>query len=127
MNHTQMTNTFDINILFRGGSRISRRRGCQPSEGRHQHTNFPKNCMKLRTFWSIGSLDPPLLLHNYFLYSEQLSYIRMFSVYSRMPLISTDSPTGSGSHPCALLEICKYEGHPLVNWKISNIAQFSRI
>ena len=33
----------------RGGSRISRRRG-------HQHTNlpdFPKNCMKLRKFWSV--------------------------------------------------------------------------
>ena len=23
---------------------------------RHQHTNFPKNCMKLRKFWSVGEL-----------------------------------------------------------------------
>ena len=65
----------------RGGSTIHRRRGCQSSrrEGR-QHTNlpdFPKNCMKLRKFWSVGRrrrrplgsatamhtdfLDPPLV------------------------------------------------------------------
>ena len=54
----------------RGGYRILRRRGHQPSRGR-QHTNlpdFPKNCMKLRNFWSAGRdacwrhspLDPPL-------------------------------------------------------------------
>ena len=51
----------------RGGSRIPHRRGRQPSGGRSQHTNFPKNCMKLRKFWSVGGgapgvppLDPPL-------------------------------------------------------------------
>ena len=36
----------------RGGSRISR----QPSKGRRQYTNFPKNCMKLRKFWSVGGV-----------------------------------------------------------------------
>ena len=58
-------------INFRGGYRIPRRRGRQPLGG-HQHTNlsdFPKNCTKLRKFWSIGErapgappLDPPLNL-----------------------------------------------------------------
>ena len=40
---------------IRGGSRISHRWGRQPSRGRRQHTNFPKNCMKLRKFWSGGA------------------------------------------------------------------------
>ena len=53
----------------RGGYRILRRRGRQPSGGGRQHTNlpdFPKNCMKLRKFWSVGGapgvprLYPPL-------------------------------------------------------------------
>ena len=38
----------------RGGSRIPRRRGRQPSMEKRQHANFPKNCMKLRKFWSLG-------------------------------------------------------------------------
>ena len=41
-------------VVYRGGSRIPRRRGCQPSMGRRQDTNFPKNCMKLRNFWFVG-------------------------------------------------------------------------
>ena len=50
---------------YRGGSRIPRRRGRQPSMRKRQHTNFPKNCMKLRKCWSGGApeaspLDPPL-------------------------------------------------------------------
>ena len=40
--------------LSRGGSRIPCRRGHQPSMGRHQHTNFSKNCMKLRKCLSVG-------------------------------------------------------------------------
>ena len=52
----------------RGGSRISRRRGRQPFGGGRQHTNlpdFPKNCMKLRTFWSVGGAPgaPPWIRH----------------------------------------------------------------
>ena len=56
----------DKTATDRSGSRIPRRRGCQ-------HTNlpdFPKNCMKLRKFWSVGEapgtppLDPPLTDHN---------------------------------------------------------------
>ena len=41
---------------LQGGSRISCRRG-------RQHTNFPKNCMKLIKFWSVGGTRagaPPL-------------------------------------------------------------------
>ena len=33
--------------------------GANPPEGGRQHTNFPdfpKNCMKLRKFWSVGGL-----------------------------------------------------------------------
>ena len=41
-------------ISGRGGSRIPRRRGRQPSMRRYQNTHFPKNCMKLRKFWSVG-------------------------------------------------------------------------
>ena len=33
--------------ICRGGSRIPRRRGANP--------NFPKNCIKLRKFWSVGA------------------------------------------------------------------------
>ena len=29
-----------------------------------------------------------------------------------LALIFTDFPTGSGSQPCALLEICEYQSHP---------------
>ena len=59
--------------LTRAGSRIPHRRGRQPVGGGGQHTNlpdFPKNCMKLRKFWSVGGpggvpLDPPLLTSRY--------------------------------------------------------------
>ena len=62
---------------YRGGSRIPCRRGRQPSEGACQHTilsNFPKNCMKSRKFWTVGGgggrapgappLNPPLCYHH---------------------------------------------------------------
>ena len=39
-----------------------------------------------------------------------------FSVYLRMDLIFTDFPTGSESHACTVLEICKYQRH--TTWKI---------
>ena len=42
-------------------------------------------------------------------------------------LIFTDFPSGSGSQPCALLEICEYQGLPWFNWKFSNIAWLSLI
>ena len=42
-----------LETFIRGGSMISRRRGRQPSMGRRQHTNFPKNCMKFRKVWSV--------------------------------------------------------------------------
>ena len=51
--------------IIRGGYRIPGRSGCQPLGG-YQHTNlpdFPKNCMKLRKFWSVGGRaprEPPL-------------------------------------------------------------------
>ena len=37
-----------------------------------------------------------------------------------MVLIFTDFPTGSGSSAHAVLEICKYQSHPWVNWESSN-------
>ena len=49
-------------LVIRDGYRIPRRRGRQPLGGR-QHTNlpdFPKNCMKLRKFWSVEGAPPPL-------------------------------------------------------------------
>ena len=45
-------------VVVRGGSRIPRRRGRQPSRKGRQPTilpKFPKNCMKLRKFWALGS------------------------------------------------------------------------
>ena len=45
----------------RGGLRIPRRRGSQSSVGRRQHTNFPKNWMKFRQFWSVGGCVPGAL------------------------------------------------------------------
>ena len=38
-----------------------------------------------------------------------------------MALIFTDLPTGSGSAPCAVLKICKYQRHPWVHWESSNM------
>ena len=54
---------------LRGGSRIPRRRGRQPSRGR-QHMilpNFVKNCMKLRKFWAVGGggRDTPALIRHW--------------------------------------------------------------
>ena len=36
-----------------------------PSRGRHQHTDFLKNCIKLRKFWSVGGHPqcPPWIRH----------------------------------------------------------------
>ena len=60
-------NFFFILEMIRGGSRISRRRGRHPSRGMCQHTHFPKNCMKLRKFWSVGGdrapRAPPWIRH----------------------------------------------------------------
>ena len=39
-----------------GGYKIPRRRGRQPSIAKGPH--FPKNCMKLRKFWSVGGCAP---------------------------------------------------------------------
>ena len=52
---TPMTFSRQMSRKGRRRSRISCRRGRQHSRGRRQHTNFPKNCMKLRKFWSLGS------------------------------------------------------------------------
>ena len=38
--------------------------------------------------------------------------LEFFPVCLRMALIFTDFPTGSGSQPCALLEIYEYQRHP---------------
>ena len=55
---------------------------------------------------------PKIILHNYTLYKGDPTYVAIFPVYLRMDLIFTDFPTGSGSPPCAVLEICKYLMHP---------------
>ena len=44
--------------------------------------------------------------------TDKLSDVGIFPVYLRMALIFTDFQTGSGSQPCALLEICEYQNHP---------------
>ena len=47
--------------VYRGRSRISRRRGRQPSRRVRQHTflpNFPKNCMQLRKCLAVGRGAP---------------------------------------------------------------------
>ena len=41
-----------------------------------------------------------------------LQWLSIFPVYLKMDLMFTDFPTGSGSPPCAVLEICKYLMHP---------------
>ena len=55
---------------------------------------------------------PKIILHNYNLNKGDLTYVGTFPVNLRMALIFTDLPTGSGSAPCAVLEIFKYQGHP---------------
>ena len=51
---------------------------------------------------------PKIILHNYIFYKGDLTYVAIFPVCLRMDLIFTDFPTGSGSPPCAVLEIYKY-------------------
>ena len=46
-----MSDTFKVYLFFRGGSRIPRRRGGAPT---NKFAIFPKNCMNLRKFWSVG-------------------------------------------------------------------------
>ena len=60
---------------------------------------------------------PKIILQNYILYKGDPTYMAIFPVdlYLRMDLIFTDFPTGSGSPPCAVLEICKYLMHASVN------------
>ena len=48
---------------------------------------------------------PKIILHNYILHKGDPTYVGTFPVNLRMPLIFTDLPTGSGSAPCAVLEI----------------------
>ena len=55
---------------------------------------------------------PKIILHNYILHKGDLTYVVIFPVYLRMDLIFTDFPTGSGSPPGAVLDICKYLMHP---------------
>ena len=50
---------------------------------------------------------PKIILHNYIFYKGDPTDVRTFQVKLRMALIFTDLPTGSGSAPCAVLEICK--------------------
>ena len=66
ISHSDMTKFIYYQKLantLTGGSSIPGRSGCQPW-GRgagHQHTilpNFPKNYMKLRTFWAVGGVCP---------------------------------------------------------------------
>ena len=53
-----------------------------------------------------------IILHNYILYKGDPTYMAISPVYLRMDLIFTDFLTGSGSLPCAVLEICEYLMHP---------------
>ena len=49
------------NMVYRGRSRILCRRGRLPSRGTPTYyfvKNFPKNCMKSRTFWTVGGRVP---------------------------------------------------------------------
>ena len=62
-------------------------RGHQPWSGGRQDTNLPdfsKNCMKWRTFWSVGEgcppLDPPLPNLIVVIISDQV--VKMKSIYS---------------------------------------------
>ena len=55
---------------------------------------------------------PKIILHNYISCKGDPTYVAIFPVNLRMDLIFTDFPTGSGSPPCAVLEICKYLMHP---------------
>ena len=62
--------------ISRGGYRIPCRRGYQLLEvwGRgYKHSNlpdFPKNCMKLRTFWSVGRWPPGSVADFYIIWSN---------------------------------------------------------
>ena len=64
------TNLTEIKTVTRGGYKgIPRRRGRQPVGGANMDQNlpnFPKNCMKLRKFWSVGGAHrgrPPWIRH----------------------------------------------------------------
>ena len=45
----------------------------------------------------------------------------MLEFVQSTPLIFTDFPKGSGFQLCEVLEICKYQRHPQVYWKNSNV------
>ena len=86
------------------------------------HLAFYNGCLWKNKFWSIKKWRrhiPKIILHNYILYKGDPTYIGTFPVNLRMALIFTDLPTGSGSAPCAVLEICKYQRHPWVHWEIT--------
>ena len=65
-----VANSFISKSIIRGGSRIPQAESANPPGGGRQHTNFSKNCMKIRKYLcggeGVGSvpLDPPLILCN---------------------------------------------------------------
>ena len=75
-----------------------------------QWFSMRKQILKLKKIKK--TFAPQKILHNYILCKGDPTYMAIFPVYLRMDLIFTDFPTGSGSPPCAVLEICKYLMHP---------------
>ena len=85
-------------------------RGSENTFSLLQWLSMRKHILKLKK--KKKTFVPKIILHNYILYKGDPTYVAIFPVYLRMDLIFTDVPTGSGSPPCAVLEICKYLMHP---------------
>ena len=85
-------------------------RGSENTFSLLQWLSMRKQILKLKKIKKI--FIPKIILHNYTLCKGDPTYVAIFPVYLRMDLIFTDVPTGSGSPPYAVLEICKYLMHP---------------
>ena len=111
-----------------------KRRGYTPKEHKRIQTfstvskNFDCSlhwCSMRKYIWECKKVantsGPEIILLNCSLHLADPNYVGIFLVHPRMPLIFTDFPTGSGYKLCVVLEICKYQRHPWVYWKNSNV------
>ena len=99
-------------------------RGSENTFSLLQWLSMRKHILKVK---KIKTFVPKIILHNYILYKGDPTYVAISPVYLRMDLIFTDFPTGSGSPPCAVLEICKYLMHPWVNWRNCHVGRITLV
>ena len=108
--------------VFRDGSRIPHRRGANLPGGAnplggHQHRSlpcFPKNCMKLRKFWSVGGgavLGAPPWIRHWssalnsccwcLSYSDLLQYLQTLNIFFVTRLQPTTYSKGTSQYVCS--------------------------